>query len=466
MKRLCPSKGRLQDERRAVANCASMRALPLTIPLVCGLLAGCTNQNEPRTANHQASTADAGHLEVAAFQGGYGIDFYEQAAREYEQKTPGLKIKVSGNPRIWEQLRPRFIGGNPPDLCFPGWGMDHWALAEEGQLMDLTEALKGKAAEGGGTWGETFEPAILKLGQLEGKQYVLPYYVMLFGWWYDPGVFAKNGWKPPANYDELLTLCEKIKAKGIAPITYQGKYPYYMIDGMLLPWAYSIGGAEAVKAAQNMDPGAWKSPAILQAAKMIDDLNKKGYFEKDAVAMSHTESQQEFLHSKAAMIPCGTWLYSEMKNVMPAGAKMEFLLPPAVSPGKGDPSSILIGIEPWMVPSAAKNKDAAIGLFKYMTSLSKAKQFVEQKGTLMAIKGSDQAKLPEVLVTPARLFKASKGVWAVQYRQWYPAFSTEIENALTAMLNGRLTPEGFCDRVEAAAEKTRQDKSIPKHKVS
>lgn len=445
------------------------RSLLLTVLLVA--VAGCGGPKEE--ASNVPSTAPAdgkpvelkGDLEVAAFKGGYGIDFYESAAKEFEAKNPGLKIKVWGNPRVWEQLRPRFVGGDPPDLTYPGWGMDQWALAEEDQLMDLGPALQTNSDGGEGSWGDSFDPNILKLGQLEGKQYVLPYFYNVMGWWYDPGVFAKNGWTPPKTFEELLTLCEKIKAKGIAPITYQGKYPYYMIDGMLLPWAFSSGGAQAVIDAQNLAPGAWKSPAMLQAAKMIDELNKKGYFQSGATAMSHTESQQEFLQGKAAMIPCGTWLFSEMSKVMPPNAKMEFMLPPVLAAGKGDPTDVIIGIEPWMVPSQAKNKDAAIAFYKYMTSLPKAKQFVEEKGTLMAIKGSDQAKLPDVLKVPAQVMKDSKAVWAVQYRQWYPALNTEIENALTAMLNGELTPEAFCDRVEAAAEKTRKDESIAKHKL-
>ncbi|MBN9502292.1 MAG: hypothetical protein BGO01_13405 [Armatimonadetes bacterium 55-13] len=438
-----------------------------TLGAIAAIMAiGCSGGSKDSASNDGGGTSGGERkLEVQAFKGGYGIDFYQEAAKEYEAKNPGLKITVEGNPRVWEQLKPRFVGGDPPDLTFPGWGMDHWALAEEGQLLDLDSALAEKPYEGEGTWGDTFEPQLLKLGQLEGKQYVLPYYVMLYGWWYDPGVFAKNGWTPPKTYSELLSLCEKIKAKGMAPLTYQGKYPYYMIDGMLLPWALSVGGPEALKAAQNMEPGAWKSPAMVQAAKMIDELNKKGYFEKGAVALTHTESQQDFLQGKAAMIPCGSWLYSEMEKVIPPGAKMQFMLPPVVADGKGDPTSLLIGIEPWMVPSEAKNQKDAIGLFKYMTSLTKAKEFVEKKGTLMAIKGSDEVKLPEILVEPAKSFKASKYLWAVQFRQWYPAFSTELENALTSLLQGNSTPEAFCDRVEAAAEKVRGDDSIKKHKV-
>ncbi|MBA3725624.1 MAG: extracellular solute-binding protein, partial [Armatimonadetes bacterium] len=428
-------------------------------------VAGCSGGGE--IASGPAGTGRVeGSLEIAAFQGGYGIDFYQAAAKEFESKHPVLKIKVEGNPRIWEQLRPRFIGGNPPDLCYPGWGMDHWALAEEGQLMAFDEALAGKPYEGEGTWGETFEPSILALGKLEGKQYVLPHFFNVLGWWYDPGIFTKNGWTPPKTYEELLALCAKIKARGIAPITYQGKYPYYMVEGMLLPWAMTAGGAEAVRAAQNLEPSAWKSPAMLRAAQMIAELRDKGFFQSGATAMSHTESQQEFLQGKAAMIPCGTWLHSEMKRVMPAGAKMEFMLPPVLAQGKGEPTNVLIGIEPWMIPSDANNPDAAVAFFKYMTSLEKAKQFVEEKGTLVAIRGSDRAQLPEVLVKPAAVFKNSNLVWAVQYRQWYPAFDAEIQNALTAMLNGELTPEAFCVRVEAAAEKTRRDPNITKHKVA
>lgn len=445
-----------------------MRCMLVFSAALCLAALGCSGGSSTPTATKTAAGKPAvltGKLEVAAFKGGYDIDFYQQAAKEFQAKHPGLDIKVWGNPRVWEQLRPRFVGGNPPDLCFPGWGMDHWALAEEGQLTDLDSALDGPPADGKGTWRDTFEPQVLKLGQLEGKQYVLPYYVMLYGWWYDPGVFAKNGWTPPKTFEDLLALCDKIKAKGLAPITYQGKYPYYMIDGMLLPWAESAGGPDAVKAAQNLEPGAWKSPAMLKAAQMIDELNKRGDFQQGATALSHTESQTEFLQGKAAMIPCGTWLFSEMKKVMPAGAKMAFFLPPVLSDGKGDPTSLLIGIEPWMVPTAAKNPQAAIELFKYMTSLPDAKRFVEEKGTLMSIKGSDQAKLPDVLVQPAAALRDSKYVWAVQYRQWYPEFDKEIQNSLTAMLNGELTPEAFCDRVEAAAEKTRKDDSITKHKL-
>ncbi|AIE85303.1 sugar ABC transporter sugar-binding protein [Fimbriimonas ginsengisoli Gsoil 348] len=406
-----------------------------------------------------------GNVEVQAFKGGFGIDFYQKAADEFMAKNPDVKVKVEGDPRVWEKLRPRLVSGDTPDLMFPGWDMDHWGLVQEGQLYSLDAALDSEPYEGTGKWRDTFEPALLKLGQLNGKQYVLPYYMIVMGWWYDPGVFAKNGWTVPKTYEELLELCPKIKAKGIAPITFQGKYPYYMMFGMLLPWCQSVGGLQAINDAQNLVPGAWKSPAMLQAAKMIRELGDKGFYQEGAVGLSHTESQTEFLNGHAAMIPCGTWLESEMKNVTPPGAKMQFMLPPVFKDGKGDPSALMIDIEPWMIPSAAKNPKAAVALYKYMTSLPVAKRFVEEKGTLMAIKGSDDTKLPETLQVPAKAFHDSKAVYCYQARHYYKVMDKEIQDALTSMLNKQITPEQFCDRAEAAAEKTRKDDSIPKRKI-
>lgn len=407
----------------------------------------------------------SGKIEVVAFRGGYDIDFYQQAAKEFDAKNAGVETTVSGDPRVWESLRPRLSSGDVPDLMYPGWDMDHWALADEGKLFLLDKALDSAPYEGSGTWRDTFEPAILKLGQKDGKQYVLPYFFNVWGWWYDPGVFAKNGWTPPKSYPELLALCEKIKAKGMAPITFQGQYPYYMLQGMILPWAQDAGGISVIEDIQNLKPGAWKNPAVLQAAKMVAELRDKGYFQEGAVGLNHTISQSQFLQGKAAMIPCGTWLESEMKKTMPPGAQVRFMLTPGIPGGKGDPTAITIDIEPWMVPAQAKNPSSAITFFKYMTSLPKAKEFVEQKATLMSIKGSDQAKLPESLKAPSEAFKQSKTVWSYLARQWYQKMEKEVEGAITSLLNKEITPEQFCDRCEKAAEATRTDSEITKHKL-
>jgi N-acetylglucosamine transport system substrate-binding protein len=410
---------------------------------------------------------EAGALEVRAFQGGYGVDFYEACAREYEAAHPGVKIDLKGDPRIWEQLRPRFVAGNPPGLAFPGWGMDNYALIYEHQVLPMDDALlTSPYGASTGTWKDTFIPEILKLGQYEGRTYLLPYYLTLNGWWYNVNLFEQHGWQPPRTTDELFALCEKIKAARIAPLTHQGKYPYYALQGFVLPWAISIGGIETYRAAEALKPGAWKAEPFLKAAELTDELRKKGYILEGSNGLSHTEAQMEFLRGKAAMIPCGTWLESEMKKQLPPGFRMAFILPPRVPNGKGDPTALQVGVEPWLVTTRGANPALATDFFKFLTSPKKAREFVLAKGTLTAVRSSNEGELPPTLRGPAEALRNAKITWTTRYSQWYKPLEEGMKNAMAELLAGSVSPQQFVDKVEAEATKVREDPNIPKHQVA
>lgn len=416
-------------------------------------------------------------LDVAIFQGGYGIEFFEEKAREFEQKHPELltpegsetplKIKITGNPRIWDILRPRFISGDVPDLAWPGWGMDYWKLVEEGQVLPMDEFLATKAYDQDKPWGETFEKSLLDKGMKDSKHYLIAHNNNLFAWWYNKSLFQKNGWKAPKTYPELLALCEKIKASGISPITFQGKYPDYSLRGFLYPWVISIGGIDAFNDAQDLKPGAFTSPAFLQAAKMVAELRDKGYFDKGAIGKTHTQSQSDFVAGKAAFIPCGTWLANEQKAEIEAtpGFRMEFMLTPVVPGGKGDPSALCTGTEDWIIPAKAKHPKIAAEFFKYITSLENSKEWVKRKQTFTTIKGSEKVDLPPDLVVAAKLYSDSDQVWSAQYAQWYPSLKKDCEDAMRRLLAGEISPERMCELMEKGAERVRKDSKIIKHKV-
>ena len=431
------------------------------IVLLALALVGCGS----KPAGNGKSANGKIEIEVASFQGGFGLDFFEDAAREYEKTHPNVSIRVWGEPRIWEKLRPRFNQGDVPDLSWPGWGMDTWSLVAENQVMPLDKYLDGPSYDKKTKWKDTFIPALLDKGKFNGHYYILPFNNNVYGWWYNVDMFKQHGWTPPKTYEELLVLCEKIKKAGIAPITYQGKYPDYMLRGFLFPWAISAGGYQAFKDAENLKPGAWNSPAFLQAAQMVKQLADKGYFQSGAMGMDHTGSQMEFVLGRAAMIPCGTWLGSEMKKQIPPGFHMAFMNIPVLAKGKGDPTATSTAIEYWIVPAKSKHPDIAVDFYKFMTSLPKAKQFVQQKDTLMSIKGADAGKLPADLVEPAKCARNAKTLWNNDYRDWYRSMGEKIENSMADLLNGAATPQQCVDRMEKAATEARNDKDIPKHKV-
>ena len=144
---------------------------------------------------------------------------------------------------------------------------------------------------------------------------------------------------------------------------------------------------------------------------------------------------------------------------------MAFFLPPSVEGGKGDPSTLQVGIEPWLLPSQGHNTALAVDFFKYMTSKEKARQFVQEKGSLTAIKGSADGELPPTLRAPAQALKDAAVTWTTRYAKWYPILDTESKTATAALLLGSMTPQQYTVHIEAVAAKVRRDPNIPKHKV-
>lgn len=439
-----------------------MRRILLVLCIMAFVAASIVGCGKKETAKQDKGKIE---LEVASFQGGFGLDFFEYAAKEYEKTHPNVSIKVWGNPRVWEQLRPRFVKGNPPDLSWPGWGMDYWGLVAEDQVLPMDKYLETKAYGQDKKWIDTFDKRLLDKGKFDGHYYIMPFNQNVFGWWYNVDMFKKHGWTPPKTYDELLVLCEKIKKAGIAPITFQGRYPAYMLRGFLFPWAISAGGLQTFNDAQNLKPGAWKSADFLKAAQMVAEIRDKGYFQKGAMGMSHTEAQMEFVLGRAAMIPCGTWLGSEMKGQLPKDFHMAFINPPMLKDGKGNPTITSAGVETWIIPAKGKNHDVAADFFKFMTSLDMAKEFVIQKNTLMAIKDSDKADLPPDLVGAAKCIREASDLWDMDYAMWYPSLRKDAESAMAGLLNKEVTPQECLNQMESAAQKVAKDSSLPKHKV-
>jgi len=204
-------------------------------------------------------------LEVAVFEGGYGIDFNQKVGEEFAALHPDVEVEVWGNPRVGEQLRPRFISSNPPDVVYPigPAPIDVWQLIQLGKAYPLNDILDSPAIGADGTFGETFIPSLLESGKVGDNYYLIAGNNDVYSWWYNEGLFEDLGISVPTTYEELLEICEVIKANGIAPFTFQGRYPLYMTAGFLLPFAIRVGGIQALVDAENLVPGAWNNEFFL-----------------------------------------------------------------------------------------------------------------------------------------------------------------------------------------------------------
>ena len=314
----------------------------------------------------------------------------------------------------------------------------------------------------GKTVADTLFPGSQESAKMDGKQISLNIAYTVGGLWYSKTLFEKNGWTYPTTWDEMLALCEKIKATGIAPWIYQGKYPSYMEFGVLQAQIYKRGGIKPMIDIDNLEDKAWYNAAVVDSVKEMYTLVEKGYIFTGVEGLNHTESQAEWLKGKAAFIPCGTWLENEMKGSIPADFNMVL----GEVPGKGH-GVLAVGGEPFIVPAKAKNTVAGMELLRCLISKDSAKWFAVNVSAMMPVTGGTEGvKVSTGMESAVAVVgTCGKDVFPFySYGGWYSDLSKETSAKLGEMLTKKITPDQFIEACQKMADKVKADPDVTKFK--
>ena len=403
------------------------------------------------------------------FEGGYGRGYIDHAADLFRALHPDNKMSVSGIQRVGEQLRPRFIGGNPPDVIDnSGAGnLDTAALVANNQLADLAPLMQAPSLDTPGkTFAETLFPGSQTDGVYDGKQLVLFIAYTVYGIWNSKPLLDQKGWKYPTTWSGMLDLCETIKTAGMNPWTYQGKYPQYMVSGVLIPLIYKIGGIQPIVDIDNLEDGAWQKPEVLKAVTLMGELAKNNYIMPGTSGLTHTESQAEWLKGNAVFIPCGTWLENEMKTLTPKGFDMVVHPVPTVDGGKGSADAIYATSgENYFVPAQAKNVAAGMEYLRCLLSKDSAKYFAQNVSSIMPVTGGTEGvEISTGMQTAlADVKNAGDQIFTYLYPTWYVTLMNETRDRTGDLLTNRITPEQFVEAVQKQADAVKADSTIKKY---
>jgi N-acetylglucosamine transport system substrate-binding protein len=449
----------------------------VTAAVAAPILSGCVTAGDKKDAavagaakttdNPLGVKADA-PLEVVVFKGGYGDEYATKAEARYTAEYPKAKIDHKGLQKVGEAMQPRFVAGNPPDVVDnTGAGrLDIATLVSAGQVADLSELLDAPALGGGGKVRDALLPGVVDDGTFGGKVAALNFTYTVWGLWYSKPFFAQKGWEYPKTWDDMVALCATIKKSGVAPWTYQGKYPEYINDP-LLSMAAKIGGLDLVKAVDNLEPGAWKADGLIQAATAFAELAGKGYLMSGSEALSHTEAQAAWCQKKAAFIPCGSWLESEQKGVAPAGFDMVMGPVPARSASDRLPVTAVeaASSESFVVPSKARNPQGGMEYLRILFSKASATAFAQANNTLPAIAGATDGLTLSSGLGSVRdaVTSAGQDTFIYRFRTWYAPLAKAVDDATGELVNKRLTPADWATRVQKAADTLAKDSTVTKY---
>jgi N-acetylglucosamine transport system substrate-binding protein len=407
-------------------------------------------------------------VEGVFFAGGYGDDYIKYAAKLQEKLHPGTTVTVQSIQKIMEQLQPRFVAGSPPDVIDnSGANMIKMAdLVRDEQLADLAELMEAPALDTPGKKvKDTLFPGSQNSAIFDGVQYGLNMSYTISGIWYSKPAFEKAGYTYPKTWAEMLTLCEEIKKTGVAPWTYQGKYPYYIWGIVMNSMIYYSGGTEALVKLDNLEPNAWNNPDVVRAVEDLYQLWDKGYILEGTSGLTHTESQTEWLNGKATFIPCGNWLENEMKTLTPADFNMVVANTPGYADGKGKLNDVNAGGgETFIVPSKAKNVKQGMEYLRCLISKDSAKYFAENVRAIMPVfGGTEGANLSEAVKSAVSLAEGGDP-FVMNLPNWYSSVSTELEVKTGELMTGTIKPAEFIAAMQKASDAVASDPDITKFK--
>ncbi|WP_406145063.1 N-acetylglucosamine/diacetylchitobiose ABC transporter substrate-binding protein [Streptomyces sp. NBC_01012] len=429
---------------------------------------GTKSEKNPLGVNETAA------LEVVIFNGGFGEQYAIDAEKKYNEAFPKApKVKHSATEKIQSILQPRFNGGTPPDLIDNSGAeqMDMGVLVGKKQLADLTPLMDAPSYDDPAKKvRDTLRPGVLEMGQFDGDPVWIMYYAYtVYGVWYSQTNLEKLDATYPENWDDMLALCAKAKKKGIAGWTYPGKYPYYL-PFSLYPFIGKIGGREVLDKIDNLEPNAWKDPAVKAAFEAYYELFQKGYVLKGTPGLTHIQSQTEWTKGKALFIPNGSWVENEAAPTTPDDFKMMVGAPSSLDSSDKMPFGTLwaSGGEPFIVPAKAKNPDGGMEQLRIMLSEESSKNFTKSVKSLSAFNGgTDGLELSTALQSGVDvLAKAGDNVVNPRMQDWYVKLQKEQIGiaGIGEMMAGRATPAETIKKIQAFADAAAKDQSIKHYK--
>ncbi|WP_329041418.1 N-acetylglucosamine/diacetylchitobiose ABC transporter substrate-binding protein [Streptomyces sp. NBC_00178] len=427
-----------------------------------------------KSAKNPLGVNETAALEVVIFNGGFGEQYAIDAEKKYNEAFPKApKVKHAATEKIQSTLQPRFNGGTPPDLIDNSGAeqMDMGVLVGKKQLLDLTPLMDAPSYDDPAKKvRDTLRPGVLEMGQFDGDPVWIMYYAYtVYGVWYSQTNLEKLDATYPENWDDMLALCEKAKKKGIAGWTYPGKYPYYL-PFSLYPFIGKIGGREVLDKIDNLEPNAWKDPAVKAAFEAYYELYKKGYILKGTPGLTHIQSQTEWTKGKALFIPNGSWVENEAAPTTPDDFKMMVGAPSSLDSSDKLPFGTIwaSGGEPFVVPAKAKNPEGAMEQLRIMLSEDSSKNFTKSVKSLSAFNGgTDGLTLSTAMQSGVDVLKtAGDNVVNPRLQDWYVKLQKEQIGiaGIGEMMAGRATPAETIKKIQAFADAAAKDQSIKHYK--
>jgi N-acetylglucosamine transport system substrate-binding protein len=463
-------------DRRSFMKGALATAAVMPLSSVLAACAGNDSDSDNNTKgggkvskSNPFGMADKSSVDAVIFDGGYGTDYVAFAASLMQKNHAGSSVKVSPTTKIAQELQPRFVGGNPPDLIDNSGENAIGFSTILDQIEDLKDVLDANNLEGTPI-RDTLFGGVEEPGTYNGKLAALNYVLTVYAVWYSASLFEENGWTPPKTWDEAMDLGAQAKAKDKYLFLW-GKEAATYYQTLAIGSAIKEGGDEVRLALENLEEDCWSHPAVQGVLTAMGEIVKAGYVKPGGAGTQFTAAQAQWSNNQDALLyPSGSWIENEMKDQTKPDFKMTGIPEMTVSTDSAMPYEALHSAsgEPFVVPSQGKNVAGGKELLRTMLSKEAATNFAKTRLAPTIVKGTvpaDGFGSTALVSQNDMLSAAGSDVFTWKFVDLYGTNADQLV-VWNSFLAGKTDVAGLTSGLQEISDKVREDDSIKKIKVT
>jgi raffinose/stachyose/melibiose transport system substrate-binding protein len=309
-------------------------------------LAGCAPGGTPATITFHQSKPEA-------------VPYFRDLAGKYTASQDRFRVLHD----MATNLSASFVRSSPPDLGCLNYNLEMARFMERGALSDLSDLPEAASIRDDvldlTNWYPTYP----------GRTSVIPYSVMAASVIYNRRIFEQNNLAVPTTWDELIEVCEALKAAGITPIYGTFRDPWTIAQGL---FDYTVGGMVNVrdfyKAMHGIGENAGPDSEVSFQKTMLEPVKRMvqltAYVNPDASSRGYGDGNTAMAQGQAAMYFQGPWAFGEIEK---SGTDVDLGTFPL--PMTDDPADLKvrvnIDLSLW-VPEVANGQDGARAFLQYL----------------------------------------------------------------------------------------------------
>lgn len=332
---------------------------------LAAFLAGCGGTSGGSSSLNSNGSAAIEFLSVQQATTGWPL-VLTTLTNQYAKNHPGTTFKVNfvSQPTQLIQQIQLLAGQGALPVLYNTPSNDLMAqLSKDGELLDI-----GSTFQQLGVADQLVPSAVTIANKIYGSPLsVLPFELNMEGFWYNKQIFSQNGIQPPDTWDQLVQIASSLQQKGIQPFSASGTQGW-PITRLIGNYLYRKLGPNALLNVKN-GQAKLTDPTYVEAAQVVANLGKAGYFGKGVATLDYTPAETLFLQGKAAMYYMGSWALVDYTN--PSSNKIGesnigYFPFPNVTGGTGSSSQIAMNDGQTTSINKAKYNSAVGGWLAYM----------------------------------------------------------------------------------------------------